>query len=866
MSSSVAPGESPGQPVAPRAPGTHSWRSVAWVSLLATCLIWIAFTWPLVFHFTEGIPSSHHHHKLKQFREMIPGDHLQLLYHFWLAADMAAGRTPLFYNLYEFNAGDDERTYHPGSYYVPFSLVFAAARLIGGDAAGWNLTSFVSLWLTVLFTWLLLQRYTPHASVAAVASVVALMLPYRWVALLGGSPTGFGMMWVPLMLLGLDRILHEEKLSGGFLAGISILFARWGDIHVFFFLALLTPAWCLLSLIRRRDFAWRSPRAYLRLLPGLALFALFGLLAFVYTQLFAGRIEDSAAAGGRAWSELALFSPRPHGLFGVQILDFSNQVYLGYAMAALLLAALLVIPVQRHRQDFRNVLHFGLLFAGIVFVVILALGPHGPFEGKVMALMRRFVPPYRFIRQAAKIYCLLPTLLAVASAIGLTAILSFSRRGLTRALLLSVFTLFCFGEYELEVRPTLCRLRPQQAAYAAVAESAAAKNTVPRALVIPLWPGDSHYASVYQYYAMRYRIRLVNGYRPVVSDDYVENVFRRFESANQGVLDDGQIEELLSRGIDHLLLHEDLFPEKVSPFPVGVTLWRLLQHPRLELVRQDERVWAFRILASPRAPGQPPPLPAFLPARRFELGRISGASEIEEIDPGIGGTGYARLDASSPAISIRPTRVAAVDQLAFAVRARGEGVVIATALENDEAVATEWTVRDTMWNWFTAPVNMKSVFAPVSLSLQVTEGTVDLDMALLIGPTWIFLEPGESISLPAAAMFHAGYSDPATGAVRFRHDADPQSVVLYGPKLPLPRGRFRATLHLRSEAPDGTVLGEFDLRWRAGHREQVHSVIAPANQAVIEFVQMNKIPFNLGFAYAAEADLWIDRVVIERIE
>ena len=62
------------------------------------------FTWPLPRHVLTAIPFAARADG-PSHTQMAAGDHLQLLYNFWLFADTLAGHTPWGYNLYEFNAG-----------------------------------------------------------------------------------------------------------------------------------------------------------------------------------------------------------------------------------------------------------------------------------------------------------------------------------------------------------------------------------------------------------------------------------------------------------------------------------------------------------------------------------------------------------------------------------------------------------------------------------------------------------------------------------------------------------------------------------------------------------------------------------------
>ena len=81
------------------------------ISLLLTLVIWAFFSWPVPKRLFSAIPISAQNVEKNHIRAMIPGDHLQLLYHFWLFSDMISGHTPFFHNLYEFNSGNDSERY-----------------------------------------------------------------------------------------------------------------------------------------------------------------------------------------------------------------------------------------------------------------------------------------------------------------------------------------------------------------------------------------------------------------------------------------------------------------------------------------------------------------------------------------------------------------------------------------------------------------------------------------------------------------------------------------------------------------------------------------------------------------------------------
>ena len=154
--------------------------SVALSSLLLCLAVWSVFSWPLPKMAGEAIPASARNVEEAPARYMFPGDHLQFFYHFTLVSHFASGRAPLFSNIYEFNTGSDEDRYSPGSYYAPFSLVFAALAPLTGPAAAWNLVGLLSLWITLWATWALLRRYVDDPWIVWAAALISIALPFRW--------------------------------------------------------------------------------------------------------------------------------------------------------------------------------------------------------------------------------------------------------------------------------------------------------------------------------------------------------------------------------------------------------------------------------------------------------------------------------------------------------------------------------------------------------------------------------------------------------------------------------------------------------------------------------------------------------------
>lgn len=838
-------------------------------SVLATLLIWTYFTWPLALHIHDGIPMAHSGGQEHPVRPMEAGDHLQLLYYFWLFSDMVRGETPWMYNPYEFNTGDESARYQPEAYYAPFSWIYTLISFAGSRALAYNLSAIFSLWITLWFTWLLVRRYVSDPVISAAMSLIAIMLPYRWFCLLGGSPTGFGMAMTPLLLWGLDRAVRDASIAGGVAAALAIIFSFTSDLHIFFFNVLLTPAWCVVSLTQAKDFRWASPASYTRVLLAL-LPVLAGTLAVVlYSRGVADDLSGTHMSGGRTIQETMIFSPQRNGLFAWHDHPVSGQIYIGYLMALLILAggvSLLIRFMRKPSEMWRDAMLFAALLAGISMIALLAMGPHGPRSGYLFVKAREWIPEYDMIRQAGKIYGILPPMLALVAALAFAQLNCISRR-----YIISMAILFSLGmgwEYGQRQHPPVSLLDVEQPAYAAVANDAAERGERPHAIIVTLWPGDSHYASAYQYYASLYRIRMVNGYTPAINQDYFNDIFLRFQSINQGWMTGDQADELIDRGVNYLILHEDLFPEKVSPFPIAYTIQALLKHPRLELLRQSGPVWSFRILGKNEIASviETPAWSWHFAARHYIFERVlSEGGEVRQDSTASRGQ-YLALTKIDGHAMVGPTDGPPADQTHWMFRARGTGSLNITT-HADDVPLYEATVSMATndWTWISAPAQTTN-YALLDLRVELREGAIDLCSALLTAGPPLDLEPGESIEIPAALFFHAGNLDLATGHVHFLANRDRPGHLLYGPKLPLPNGRYETTLAHNSPAKTGAQLGSFFAEQLFMSSSHPSVPVIAGSPAILQLHLTNNLPLNLIFDYQRRSDFTVESISIRRME
>lgn len=846
------------------------------VGLVAgTLAIWLVFSWPLPRYVTTGIPSSSQNIEAGAERRMMPGDHLQLLYHYWLASDMLAGRTPWFHNVYEFNTGDDAERYRLHPHYAPMSWVYGLFATVLSRAAAYNLTGLVSLGLTVALTWWLARRYTSEPAWAVAAALLAILIPYRWAQLLGGSPAGHAMAWVPLICLGMDIAVRDLRFHGAALAGMGLLFAAWGDSHVFFFGALVLAGWTLVALLADGPERWRESSAVRRLVRLALAAVIFVVPAILMLWLKTRHLAETTAAAERALAEVRIFSPSPRDFFRRGAGGLPGHVYIGFVLPALTAALGLAglwrrcPPLERSRRQ-----ALWLLIALLGLIGLLAMGPHGPARGLAWRAATRALPPYRWVRQPAKIMCLLPTLWPMALVIAASATLRFRRRSVPRAAAVGVVALAA-ADFCGRVRATICTLDEDNAAYRAIAETAAREGRPARALALPLWPGDAAESSVYSYFASLHHIRLANGYSPAIRHRYLETFYRRFRDLNHGDFDPERLDDLWHRGIRAILIHEDS-SEKVSPFPAGFLCAMAATHPRLELLARDGRVWAYAIRPPSSAANIAlafPPIGDALwaPARRLEIERGRPRSwELPDPDCSSGARGA--LSHPSDLIELPRVPLRFPPDVAWRLRVRGEATLSAQWTgETATSLDTITIASPEAWSWVTVP-RPELHDSRAVLRLSRLDGRAEIDVALFINDRPIAPLPDHPVRLPAHWFFRAGcLAESPEGhmsSVRLERDRDPSDRVFYGPWRPLAPGRYRARLRVRLPEPvsANVRLGEFRV-------EQPPSGAAPLvsgggmaiEPPVISLHQTKDIPLVVSLRFTRAADLIIDGLELESL-
>jgi hypothetical protein len=318
----------------------------------------------------------------------------------------------------------------------------------------------------------------------------------------------------------------------------------------------------------------------------------------------AKNIVSSIAGKGRGLGEVLLFSSPPERLF-VMTGDGKEQfILLGaglVALAALGLGATLRRrpPADSGRRALCGVL--GLLGA------LLAAGP----------TMRAFplyetlylhVPFFNYPRVPSRFVPFAIMFLGVLACDGLADLyVRLPERGkLLRPALFSGAALLLLVPFH-SFRPMGLSLFPPLAAFARQVRAEPAHSGRDLVLELPLWPGDSHQSSTYEYDVSLTRRPMVNGYSPLVSTDYLKQIVAPLSPLNLGQLGEAEAKSLRETRVNIVTFHDDalLYTAKVSPFPPRLAQKRLAASGWLDPIGRDGKVSLFRLRDTPLPADRP---------------------------------------------------------------------------------------------------------------------------------------------------------------------------------------------------------------------------------------------------------------------
>lgn len=631
-----------------------------------------------------------------------------------------------------------------------------------------------------------------------------------------------------------------------------------------------------------------------------------GWVMFVKKVFFTGSI----AHGGRTIQDVRLFSPKL-----MDLITQGSSAYFGAIPLLLVMYALVLLVQQlitREKETRYPLLDLiWLSFFSFFFLLAYVLGAGLSFgASSLYVLFFDYFPYFNFPRVPDRIMSI--AFLCGAVLVGF-AIRDMRKRfaGRLTPLELSGFILFFTGFFLIDFgvgKPVaLTRLDRGQTIYHYVKEHIGNQLL----LELPLWPGDSHQSSLYEYYVTLDQIRRVNGYTPIVTQEYLDRIYRPLATLNRGNLDLSQYHVLRKMGVKFVTVHDnpDVFPSRVSPYPPVMTVRRLMQSPYLEYIpltnminlpdgeQENRNLYLFRVLDENEAKvagEETKSCPFFIPnmypasslayitgglAQDDSIGRkillaVEGKNKSHYLSYGP----YEELPAGEYQVYFRmrtnmpgsDKEIARIDVAGFTGHERQE-VLVSRVLRGGD-------FRGDGYQDFSLTFSLQETKKLEFRTWFSGNGELRLEKVVLTCPgTGIIDSHYEAEDLLADTGFLV-QDEHASGGVVVFADAghDKSGRMMYGPYHRLPAGRYRVVFYLKSgdvkpgnqnAAVVDLVIRTDDDRTELARRSMLDSEIHGEEYVpvVMEMIikRDNEVSFEAYFHQ--HASIWLDRIEIARL-
>jgi len=302
-------------------------------------------------------------------------------------------------------------------------------------------------------------------------------------------------------------------------------------------------------------------------------------------------LGGTIAERGRGLAEIRYFSPHPGNLIQRTNYAGESMIFLGFFVLGLMVLCLiyLIVTSKKNSQPQSLINQARFWFGTFLFFTFLSLGLSVPFV-PLYAFFYKFVPYFKYPRVSGRIIFISYASLAFCSA---WAIQKIRLRKAWMMTGLAVFlTAGILWDY-LPPRPMgLCLLDRGKTIYAGLVKKDMPPQTV---LELPIWPGDAAWSAIYQYYITRYQYPMVNGYSPIVDQDYVDKVFYGLYPMDVGEVTPQSLKILKRLHVKYVTFHADAYPYKICPFPPWMVLKRLKSLPFLTQEHSTSFKSLFRI-------------------------------------------------------------------------------------------------------------------------------------------------------------------------------------------------------------------------------------------------------------------------------
>jgi hypothetical protein len=551
------------------------------------CALAVVYSWPLALHLLDSIPYGYDTNPLYATARLYEGDHLQYYYHMGLLKHAATGHIPWFSNPLEFAA--EHHSDRMFTYALPLTLLYLPVALFSMPLA-YNLFLILAFGLSGASMYLWGGWLTGSRAGGLMAAFIFNFFPIRLVEIFGGHPSGYVTFLFPLTLYYFDRAVARQSVKDGVIAGALMALGAvqsylYHSYYLLMFLMAYIP-WRALPALWSRSL--EGVRENIRRIAVIGTPFVLGIGASLWWMVFIKRMiaRSTFSTTGRTVGEVGLLSPPLAAMW-----DTSHgwQVYAGVAMAGAVFGLVYGALAFRRREPAKwDILFFTAAFAGSY---ILAFGFTLNRYVPLYSVFYKHFPYFNLSRNPDKIMIIAMPMLSLLGGYMVAWLVRDGARRKWGAVVAVGFALAVAVNFHPKKAVGLCMLDEGNEVYAFLAAQSRGKPI----LNLPVWPGESSWESIYEYYAVQSGIPMINGYSPVVENDHIEKVFWPLFPMNSGDVAESQHKRLKELGVGFVVFHADAFPAKVSSYSPYFTLARLRRSPYLSLVKEADPLWVFAV-------------------------------------------------------------------------------------------------------------------------------------------------------------------------------------------------------------------------------------------------------------------------------
>jgi hypothetical protein len=320
----------------------------------------------------------------------------------------------------------------------------------------------------------------------------------------------------------------------------------------------------------------RLGKAWLPVLPlaaGLLLAA--GRMILVKLSTF----DASIAGKGRGLGEVLLFTPGLGDLLNLSNPHMEKLVHLGWVLMGLAVLGLILLVLGLPRGA-RRACQAALWTFLAAVSALLALGPSLKAL-PLYALLYKIVPFFNFPRVPGRLIIFAVLMMSLLAGWVIRELSGGvkKRPAWLSAVLSLVLVAGLAWDLGLPARVGISLLPPPGPVAAGIKSHMITGPESPQRLLgLPIWPGDSHQSSIYEFTITQTRAQAVNGYSPAVPRAYISEIVRPLYNLNFGCVDNSALLTLQKLKANLVTFHDDalVYPAKISPFPPALARQRLM--------------------------------------------------------------------------------------------------------------------------------------------------------------------------------------------------------------------------------------------------------------------------------------------------